>query len=322
MWNYVNGDALHTFLLPSSPLCLALDPADRAIYAGYEDGSIQLMNFYNSAELTQTLHDPTLHSAPTQPPTSARWSLPDGPKAASLCVQVNYDGTSVLSGSQDGKINTWDVGIGEFGRTLADFAAPITNLIMLTPTGFPSPSKPKVKLHNIVKPRYDSFTNGTSTDSSTLIPANYTFTAHFTSTLPLPGALSDYSFHEALSHTSFPSSLLEEALEEFTNPKSQTANPEVSSELADLRAQNAALASRLEMAVGYQQQREKEDWRRQKDQEIKAARKKKRRLRRAKIDEVRRKKEMGETIEEDIIDGEEGQEEDLSSSTDEMTQSD
>lgn len=332
VWDYLNGDALHTFLLLSSPLCLALDPADRAVYAGYEDGSVQLIDFYSQGGLTQPLHDPALQSTPTQPPPSDKWSAPDHSAFPILCLQVSYDGTSLLSGHQDGKIHSWDVAAGRYDKRLADFAAPITNIVMLRPIGFRGFTMPAVKLPNVVKPRYENFINGEHGVSGASIPNKYTFIAQFTSTLPLPFSAGTTSFHQALYHPSFPATLLEESLSEFSSPQKMFDAATDSSELANLRAQNAALSSQLGVveerhrsAAAIVLEQKKEDWRRQKDEDIKAATKKRRRLRRMKIAESARKKEMGEAVDgedEDMDDHEKDEEEDLSSSTDEMTESD
>ena len=332
VWDYVNGDTLHTFLLPSTPLCLAMDPADRAVYAGYEDGSVQFIDFYSQGGLTQPLHNPVLQATPTQPPPSDRWSATHHSASPILCLGISYDGTSLLSGHQDGKIHVWDIAAGKYDKRLADFAVPITNIAMLKPTGFPEMTKPAVKLHNVVKPRYESFLNGDQGISGAAIPAKYAFVAQFTSTLPLPFSADAASFGQELHHPSFSTALLEESLAELSGPQKVFDTAADSSELADLRAQNTALSSQLgaaeerhHSAVEILLEQKKEESRRQKDENIKAARKKRRRLRRMKIAETARKKEMGEAADSEDTDMSQNgnnEEEDLSSSTDEMTQSD
>ena len=330
VWDYANGDALHTFLLPLSPLSLALDPADRAVYAGYEDGSVQLIDFYSKGGLIQPLHDPTLQSTPTQPPPPDRWSASHHSASPILCLQVTYDGTSLLTGHNDGKIHVWDIAAGKYDKQLADFAVPITNIIMLKPSGFPEMSKPAVKLHNVVKPRYESFVDGDHGLSSATIPTKYTFVAQFTSSLPLPFSPDATSFHQELHHPSFPTALLEESLAELSSRKIYDFTTD-SAELLNLRAQNSTLSSQLGVveerhrrAAATVLEQKKEEWRRQKDEDIKTARKKRRRLRKMKISEVARQKEMGETVDDEDEDMNERRkdEEDLSSSTDEMTESD
>ena len=331
VWDYLKGDAMHTFLLPTSPLCLALDPADRAVYGGYEDGSVQLLNFYSQGGPTHPLHNPALQFTPTQPPPSDRWSATHHSASPSLCLQVSYDGTSLCSGHQDGKVHNWDVAAGKYDKRVADFAAPITNIVMLKPTGFSELRKSAVRLHTVVKPRYESLINGDGGGSSASIPTNYTFTAQFTSNLALPFSADTSLFHQAMHHSSFPTALLEETLAAFCSPPKGFERAPESSQLADLRAQNAALSSQLENAKERHRSAEalvleqkKVDWRRQTDVEIKDARKKRRRLRRMETAEIARKKEMGEVVDSKDVEMKEGgkHEEDLSSSTDEITESD
>ena len=332
VWDYVNGDVLHTFLLPSSPLCLALDPADRAVYVGFEDGSVQFIDFYSPGGLTQPLHNPALQLTPTQPPPSDRWPPPHQSASPIFCLQVIYDGTSLLSGHEDGKIHVWDVATGKYDKQLADFAVPITNIVMLKPHGFSKNIQRAVKLHNVVKPRYESFVDSDRSVSGGAIPTKYAFVAQFTSNLPLPFSPKTTPFHEELKHPSFPSALLDECLAELSSPQDNVKSATDSSDLANLRAQNLALSSQLEIAeqrhrsaVATVLEHKKEEWRRQKDEDIKAARKKRRRLRQMKTAEVARKVEMGEAVDEedeDMIEQGKDEEEDLSSSTDEMTESD
>lgn len=332
VWDYLNGDALSTFLLPSSPLCLALDPANRAVYTGYEDGSVQLIDFYNQGGLTQPLHNPALGSTPNQASPSDRWPAPDHSASPVLCLGVSYDGTSLISGHRNGDVHSWDIAAGRYGKGLADFAAPTTNIVMLKPTGFREISKPAVRLQNVVKPRYESFVNGNHGNSGVSIPTKYTFVAQLASTLPLPLSTNTTSFHQALHHTSIPTTFHEECLAELSGHQIVFDAASGSSELANLRAQNTALSSQLEAAEDRHRsvaamvlEQKKEDCRRQKDEDIKAARKKRRRLKRMKNAEVARKKEMGEAADdegEDRSERGENEGEDLSSSTDEMTESD
>ena len=332
VWDYVNGDVLHTFLLPSSPLCLALDPADRALYAGFDDGSIQFIDFYGQSGSTQPLHNPALQDTPTQPPPSDRWSAAHQSASPILCIQVSYDGTSLLSSHQDGKIHVWDIAAGKFDKRLADFAVPITNIVMLKPTGFPEMTKLAVKLHSVVKPRYESLVNGDNRISGATIPTKYAFVAQFTSALPLPFSADATLSHQEFHRSSFSTALLEESLSEFCSLQKSFDSATGSSELADLREQNLELSSQLKVAeerhrnaVAVVQEQKKEEWRRQKDEDIKAARKKRRRLRRTTIAEVARKLEMGEPTDsraEEMMQHAIEDDDDLSTSSDELTGSD
>ncbi|KAL8975393.1 MAG: hypothetical protein Q9197_000374 [Variospora fuerteventurae] len=332
IWDYRNGVLLHTYLLGASPLCLALDPADRAAYAGCEDGSIQLLDFYRKPSLPHPLYDPNQRSTPTQPPASDHWHLPQASSSPVLCLQVSYDGTALLSGHENGKVHQWNIAQGKFNVQITDFSLPVTNLLVLPPTGFPNPRTPSLKIHHAVKPRYESSLDSSrGNGSSSIIPSNYTFTAQLTSTLPLPEAPTGASdLDDALTHASFPTSMLENGINELaalSNPSPHASH----SEHNTLKVANEGLKTQLDTALCRQREAitkvlklEEEKFRRQEDDAVKKARKKRRRIRMMEVEERARKIVMGATVENraegegdtgTVVDGEDG----LSSDTDEMS---
>lgn len=352
VWDYIAGESLHVFLLSEPAVCLTLDPADRAFYAGYADGNIHMINLFSTSDLVQQVRDPNLQATPTQPSEKDRWKLPNEFAGQGLlCMDISYDGTSLISGHDSGKIYTWDIAKGQWTSTLHDYALPITNLIMLPPTGWPKPKIPRVRLRQVVKPRYEStFSADSGRDSTGRTPLHYAFTSSFPSSLPLSSfsAISESFFQEALIHPSFPTSLLEEGLTAFNSSSSAIAQPsslpssppsgvpkgaQDISEVESLRQQNALLTEQLGQALARSKEAIKENlrhdrerWKQQEEARMKAERKKRRRLRRLQIQENVRKRAMGELVGEDeeMSEGateardEEG---DLSSDTDEITDS-
>lgn len=333
IWDYHTGTLLHTFLLPSTPLCLALDPAGRAFYAGYEDGSIQLVDFYKRPSLLHPIYDPSLRTTPTQPPPADRWPLPAEGTSAALCAETSYDGTTLISGHGNGKVHTWDIAKGRYSTQLVDLTSSITNLHMLPPTGFPNQPKPAIKIHNVVKPRYESTLSSTNAASlSGGIPENYTFSAQFVSSIPLPSAKADpmLSFDQALTHPFFPQDLLDEGLRELAT-YSPTGKPRPGASVAadgsgaeDVEI--AALKRELARAREVQDAMRDELVRRDDVDRRKRRLKRLRRMKREKLDTERRKREMGEVAGADagvmgLDEDEEGIQE-LSSSTEEFSDSD
>lgn len=335
MWDYVNGTVLHTYLFSDNPICLALDPADRAAYTGFADGSIQFINFYKPNNLLHGTVDPSQQATPTQPPPSDRWHLPDSLSAAVYSLQVSYDSTTLLSGHGDGKVHTWNIAKGLYSAQLADFTLPVTNLLMLPPTGFPTGQTPNLKLHNVVKPRYESSHDmDTSSNGDSTIPINYNFTAQLLSTLPLldpcPGA-SDLD--TALTHPSFPDSMLEEGMAELEAMNDRSSGPlgaDDHNEADTLRTENQHLKAQLDDALRRQREAiaevleyDKQSLRRKEEESVKRARKKRRRIRKMEMEERRRKVVMGEIVEMEKGDGAQGADEemddDLSSDTDELS---
>ncbi|PWY79457.1 ribosomal assembly complex component Ipi3 [Aspergillus sclerotioniger CBS 115572] len=215
-WDYHTGRLLRTFLLPSNAISLALDPADRAFYVGYEDGSIQSIDFYKNQSIQHPLHDPSLQSTPSQPPAEDRWAPPSTDCGAAHALTLSYDGMTLLSGHQNGKVLSWAVGRKKYSSTAADYTHPVTNLFMLPPNGIPHPSLDLKRVaHTIIKPRYDHTLSETSQAAGT-VPADYTFSTHF---LPSISSKSDSpkpdEFAAAFSHAYFPESMLEEGLAEL-----------------------------------------------------------------------------------------------------------
>ncbi|PBP24455.1 Pro-kumamolisin [Diplocarpon rosae] len=197
VWDYLSGDLLRTFLLPSTPLCLALDPCDRAAYIGFEDASLQVIEFLSGDSTRNSLYDRSLQSTPVQvtlPPWTSQ--VDSGP---TLCLGLSYDGTCLLSGHASGKIIQWDVPRRAFTAELADLNAPVTNLLMMPVF----PSKKMTRALTVVKPR--------------LGQSSYTFTAQLTGSLK---SANDY----AAQSRGFPPDMLERAIQSFSAPLLNTSS--------------------------------------------------------------------------------------------------
>ncbi|RDW86188.1 putative ribosomal assembly complex component Ipi3 [Aspergillus mulundensis] len=215
-WDYRTGHVLRNFLLPSSAVSVALDPVDRAFYVGYEDGSVQSVDFYKEQSVQHPLHDPSLQATPAQASSEDRWLPPTGDSGAAHALALSYDGMTLLSGHENGKVYSWNVGRRKYASTVADFTHPVTNIIMLPLDGlYQQATNLKRVAHTLVKPRYDS-TLSENTQAAGAVPADYEFSTHI---LPpsSPSASSVQSdwFMGAFSHSSFPTSLLEQGLAEL-----------------------------------------------------------------------------------------------------------
>lgn len=148
IWNYHTGTLLRTFLLHSTPLCAVLEPGDRAAYLGFDDGSVQLVDFLSENPTINPLYDTALRSAPVQV-NSAPWEARDGAVGSVHCIGLSYDGTSLLSGHASGKVMKWDTGTKSFSAEVVDLSAPVTNLLMLSPFH----KTPSIKTVMVIKPR-------------------------------------------------------------------------------------------------------------------------------------------------------------------------
>ncbi|KAG8534276.1 uncharacterized protein KY384_001120 [Bacidia gigantensis] len=312
---------LHSYLLPNLPLCVDLDSVGRAAYVGYEDGNLQIIDFYKGSSLVHPLHDRSQQYTPTQLLEADVWTTKGDHKSSALCLAVSYDGTFILSGHEDGKILSWDISSGRY-RQIADFAAPVTNLKMLPPIGFLNLPKKSLKLHNVVKPRYENVTD--TNRGTTGIPQDYNISVQLCTDLPATNATDYNSFCEELTQPSFLPGLLQEYLAE-TVAQDDSGFGQDSETSIELKKQNTSIAQQLQSTKERMKELERASWRRKQEDEIKAARKKRRRLREIKIDEVKRRRHMGVPIEgSDVEMEEEDEDEDdasLSSDTDEITDS-
>ncbi|RDW77451.1 hypothetical protein BP6252_05504 [Coleophoma cylindrospora] len=195
VWNHQSGTLLRTFLLPTTPLCLALDPCDRAVYVGFEDGSLQLLEFTTAAAVLNPLYDTRLQDTPVQV-TLPPWTASFNPGACN-CLGLSHDGTTLLSGHASGKVARWDTGLRAIsGGEVVDLNAPVTNLIMLSPF---SESK-KIKAITIMKPK--------------LGEGDYILAAQFTGR----ATREQNQFDRILQGPGFPADVLERAIASFATP--------------------------------------------------------------------------------------------------------
>ncbi|KAL4863761.1 hypothetical protein BDV12DRAFT_177046 [Aspergillus spectabilis] len=263
-WDYRTGHVLRNFLLPSSAVSLALDPADRAFYVGYEDGSVQSVDFYKEQSVQHPLHDPSLHATPAQISSEDRWLPPSADSGAAHTLTLSYDGMTLLTGHGNGKVYSWNVGRRKYASTIADFTHPVTNVVMLPPIGLHQQATSLKRVaHTIMKPRYDHALSENNQPAGS-VPADYEFSTHLLRSSPsseVPAG-SDW-FMEAFSHSSFPTSLLDQGLAELAaigQPASNTAptssigvamyvdNPAKDSQIASLESEIAMLKQRVSVS--------------------------------------------------------------------------
>ncbi|KAL5119531.1 Pre-rRNA-processing protein ipi3 [Pleosporales sp. CAS-2024a] len=224
VWDYHNGQALRTYLLPEAPVAVTLDPADRAFYVAYADGSLQTIDFYDEVQKTlstDALRDPSLAHRPVQPPPKARFHAESQKLGAALSLSLSWDGTTLVSGHASGKVAAWDIAKSNYMSTLANLPGPVSNVSFLPPSGFPQEPERNFKLHTVVKPRPDA---GSAAAGNGLIPPSYTLSMQLTGRLQIGRASATESllpiktpFEKALTHASFPASMLDEGLTELAS---------------------------------------------------------------------------------------------------------
>jgi pre-rRNA-processing protein IPI3 len=222
VWDYHSGQALRTYLLPETPTAVTLDPADRAFYVAYADGSLQTVDFYDEVQKNTSidvLRDSASSHRPIQPSPKTRFSADSQKLGGALSLSLSWDGTTLISGHASGKIATWDIAKANYLATPANLPGPVSNLRFLPPIGFPNNQEPTFKIQTIVKPKQDA---GLTSTGNGLVPPNYTLNMQFTGRLRGPhvsaterNSTRKSTFEEALTHPSFPTSMLEESLVEL-----------------------------------------------------------------------------------------------------------
>ena len=259
VWDYHANAVLRTYLLPAVPSCVTLDAADRGIYVGYQDGSVQQLDLYSSSSTgkAQAVVATSDGSAPVQPSASSRWQLSDASIGPALSLTLSFDCCTLLSGHQSGAVLAWDVASGRTLRPVIQNAlpGPVTNLMFLPVTGFAKERERRLNIPAVIKPKFGAFDTA---DGS--VPGNYALQAQLAGDIQ-PGST---AFQQALTAPSFSQSLIDEGLSELAawgssppaHPNATTATAEADDFMAldepakpqsfSIEQENVALKKQLE----------------------------------------------------------------------------
>ena len=225
IWAIDSCELLRVILLPSTPLCFAVDPADRAVYVGYADGNIQYIDLLQTSSdgpthATDSVRDATSDGL-TQLDSKNTWSAASADIGAAQCICLSYDGTMLLSGHNSGRLLSWDVAKGRVQKSIADFGQSLTNLVMLRPNGLPN-DDPVFQVKAITKPRLDYLLP--TRRGTTGIPPGYTLQGQIVphrSSRQLPTPPEDREpqdqFHTALTSPFFSQSMIEDAITDLSS---------------------------------------------------------------------------------------------------------
>ena len=114
-WELHTGQHLRTFIVGGVPLCLALDPAERAVYVGLEEGGIQCVEFHATKGSAKEMYSEELRDVPVTVEAEV-WG---GESAGSiLSIAVSYEANMVVSGNVRGEVGLWDVATGGLFKNL------------------------------------------------------------------------------------------------------------------------------------------------------------------------------------------------------------
>lgn len=225
IWAVDSCEIIRVILLPSTPLCFAVDPADRAIYAGYENGNIQCIDIFRSASSrsirTAASVDDASQGGSMQLDSKHTWTAASADIGSAQCICLSYDGTMLLSGHSSGRVLSWDVAKGRVQKSIADFGQSVTNLVMLRPDGLPG-DRPVFQVKTITKPKIDY--SMPAKRGTTGIPPGYTLQGQIVpqhSSNKLTTLLDDMqqrdTFYAALTSPFFPRSMVDEAIKDLSS---------------------------------------------------------------------------------------------------------
>lgn len=114
-WELHTGQCLRTFIMGGVPLSLALDPVERALYVGLEEGGIQAIEFQADKEGSgSALFEEKFKDMPVTVEGEV-WGDGDSPV---LSLAMNYEGNLLISGNSRGEVGAWDVATGALFKNL------------------------------------------------------------------------------------------------------------------------------------------------------------------------------------------------------------
>ncbi|KAK5051447.1 hypothetical protein LTR84_003099 [Exophiala bonariae] len=231
LWHIDTCQTLRTILLPTNAISIAMDPADRALYFGGQDGHIyswdMLQHSVNS--ITKSTGSSTI-----QITSKDRWTAPSSELGTTNCLTLSYDGTALLSGHLSGNLVRWDVAKHRIQNELINLGQPVTFIEMLKLDGLQSRKTPGFKFTNVVKPNLEFASlqeNGTIG-----IPSKYNFHAMIA---PAQARASQSDVYQALTGPGFPQSMIDDALRALVTG-SATTNALPADATAEFKAEKLA----------------------------------------------------------------------------------
>lgn len=129
VWDLATGQLLTTFVASDKIRSIAVDPLERAVYAGLESGAIAIVDLYQKQASTGVLG--AVGGAGQVVTLSDKSSrVLDGQHNAGVtAVELSYDGNLLFSGDAAGRIFAWDLATGQVLREHKRHAGPICSIV-------------------------------------------------------------------------------------------------------------------------------------------------------------------------------------------------
>lgn len=207
IWNYRTGQVLRTLLVPSIPLCVALDPCARALFVTSEDRAIYIVELYGDKPL---LGSQGAELASLVMSINAPLAYADEESGPASCLTLSYDGTAAFTGHTKGKVLRCSLTNKSQPVQLANLNASVTNLVFVPPIS----DKKLLRAGTLVKPNQSQ---------------QYTFTTQ------LEGSIAGSTrFDRILNTEGFSSETLGDALLSFSAADADRADSQLQKENEEL----------------------------------------------------------------------------------------
>lgn len=136
-WDMAKNELVSTHVLPEKITALALDPAERAVYAGLANGDILLINRYKVNPATGVVEGPRGNNEKItltfEDNSDIALSRSDSDvKSSVTCLAISFDGTILAAGYSDGQVYTWDITTKQVLRKLPAHKEAISSIQILS----------------------------------------------------------------------------------------------------------------------------------------------------------------------------------------------
>lgn len=125
IWDLATGQLLTTLLTPAAITCMAVDPAERFVYAGTAEGVIHEIRLYKLDNSVQAIGGMGAIFSADQSETTV-YSGHESPISA---LSLSHDGALLISGAEDGNVFIWDVATKQMIRKAKQQPSAVTLLL-------------------------------------------------------------------------------------------------------------------------------------------------------------------------------------------------
>ncbi|KTW28903.1 hypothetical protein T552_01531 [Pneumocystis carinii B80] len=130
VWDLNTQSLLTTFVFPKPITCLVVDPAERAFYAGNDQGDVYLVDLYGIAQekSLESFYEAIGGSGKVIQSVKDESTIFKGHKSAISCLALSFDGSLLITGSQDHDVFIWDIATRQIIQTFSKQNGPITSI--------------------------------------------------------------------------------------------------------------------------------------------------------------------------------------------------